>query len=73
MFGKAEGSVQGAVEWLRLGVESLGAVVIGPGILMALFAILRRPPLNFFLSREMKEEQKMAAAHTQSTIEQRAR
>lgn len=127
MFDAVEGSVQGAVEWLRLGVETLGAIVIGAGILMALFAILRhlfdsrqrdftairlefaryltlalelqlaadilstsvaptwdrigklaaiaviRTALNFFLSREMKEEQKMVEDDTESTIDRRAR
>jgi uncharacterized membrane protein len=122
MFDRVEGNVQQAVEWLRLGVEALGAVVIGAGILMALVAIARhlfsrnqddfiairlefaryltlalelqlaadilstsvaptwdrigklaaiaviRTALNFFLSREMKEEQHMVAEHTEEAV-----
>ena len=43
--------IQNAVQWLRLGVETIGAVVIGIGILVALWAFLRalaaREPANF--------------------------
>ncbi len=43
--------IQNAVQWLRLGVETTGAVVIGIGILMALWAFLgalaARKPANF--------------------------
>src|SRR5690349_6026268 len=33
--------VQGSVEWLRLGVESLGAVVIAAGIIVAILGLLK--------------------------------
>ena len=43
--------IQNAVQWLRLGVETIGAVIIGIGILVALWAFLRalaaREPANF--------------------------
>lgn len=43
--------IQNAVQWLRLGVETIGAIVIGVGIAMALWAFLRalaaRKPANF--------------------------
>ena len=43
--------IQNAVQWLRLGVETIGAIVIGVGILMALWAFLsalaQRKPANF--------------------------
>ena len=43
--------IQNAVQWLRLGVETIGAIVIGVGILMALWAFLgalaERRPANF--------------------------
>lgn len=43
--------IQNAVQWLRLGVETMGAIVIGVGILVALLALLRtliaRQPANF--------------------------
>lgn len=113
MFEHLEAQVQAAVEWLRLGVEALGAAVIGVGILVAVGGIVRhllaqrghdftgvrlgfaryltlalelqlaadilstsvaptwdrigklaaiaiiRTALNFFLSKEMKEEQRL--------------
>ena len=37
----AEMWIQNSVEWLRLGVETTGAIIIGVGILVALIAILR--------------------------------
>jgi uncharacterized membrane protein len=36
-FGAAEQFVQNGVEWLRLGVESIGALVIAAGIVAAIF------------------------------------
>ena len=43
--------IQNIVQWLRLGVETTGAIVIGIGILVALWAFLRamaaREPANF--------------------------
>ncbi len=51
MRGNAEEWVQNVVQWLRLGVETTGALVIGIGILVALWAFLRalatREPANF--------------------------
>jgi uncharacterized membrane protein len=41
-FEVVESNVQIAVEWLRLAVESLGALVIGAGILVAVWGIARR-------------------------------
>ena len=47
----AEAWIQNNVQWLRLGVETMGAVVIGVGILVALWAFTRalaaRQPANF--------------------------
>lgn len=40
-FDKVESSVQHGVEWLRLGVETLGAIVIGIGVAVALFGLIR--------------------------------
>jgi uncharacterized membrane protein len=44
-----EVAVVNAVQWLRLGVEAIGASIIGIGVLVALFAFvramaIRRPP-----------------------------
>ena len=47
MFGQAEEQVRASVEWLRLLVETLGALAI---------AVIRTA-LNYFLSRELKDEQ----------------
>jgi len=41
MFEQAEAQVRGYVEWLRLLVEALGAVVIGAGIVLVIVALLR--------------------------------
>jgi uncharacterized membrane protein len=41
MFGDIEEAVRSGVEWLRLGVETLGAVVIGVGIVLAIFGLVR--------------------------------
>lgn len=50
-FELVEGSVRGLVQWLKLGVEAVGAGVIGFGILTALLQLLpmllRRAPANF--------------------------
>ncbi|GAB2940509.1 hypothetical protein GCM10027048_01070 [Hymenobacter coalescens] len=50
-FELVEGSVRGLVQWLKLGVEAVGAGVIGVGILTALVQLLpmllRRKPANF--------------------------
>lgn len=41
MFGPVEEQVQALVEWLRLGVEALGATVIAVGVVMAIVGLLR--------------------------------
>lgn len=41
LFERAEGGVQTAVEWLRLLIESMGALVIGAGIVVALWLLVR--------------------------------
>lgn len=41
MFDTVETAVQAGVEWLRLGVESLGALVIAAGVLVAVGGLLR--------------------------------
>ncbi len=47
----AERIVQDAVQWLRLGVETTGAVIVGLGVVLALLlfvrAALARRPANF--------------------------
>ena len=40
-YGEAEETVQRAVEWLRLLVETLGAVVIAAGIVVAVVGLVR--------------------------------
>lgn len=46
-----EKTVQAAVQWLRLGVETTGAVIVGLGVLLALSLFVRsalsRRPANF--------------------------
>lgn len=42
MFEHVEAQVQGWVEWLRLLVEALGALVIAVGIVLVVFALVRR-------------------------------
>ncbi|GAA4385011.1 DUF1622 domain-containing protein [Hymenobacter koreensis] len=50
-FELIEGTVRGAVQWLKLGVEAVGAAVIGIGIVVALAQllpmVLRRKPASF--------------------------
>ena len=50
-FEQVESSVRGLVQWLKLGVEAVGAAVIGVGILVALWQLLpmllRQKPANF--------------------------
>lgn len=41
MFDLVEERVQSGVEWLRLLVETLGAIVIAAGVLVALLSLLR--------------------------------
>lgn len=41
LFITTELHVQAAVEWLRLGIEALGAVVIAAGVLVAVVHLLR--------------------------------
>jgi uncharacterized membrane protein len=41
MFSGIEEGVRAGVEWLRLGVETLGAIVIGVGILLAVAGLVR--------------------------------
>lgn len=42
MFEHVEGQVRAGVEWLRLLVETLGALVIAAGIVVVVLALLRR-------------------------------
>lgn len=42
MFEQVEAQVQDWVEWLRLLVEALGALVIAAGIVLVVFALVRR-------------------------------
>lgn len=127
MFEDVESRVQAAVEWLRLGVEALGALVIAAGIVVAVAGIVRhlvaqrgrdftsvrlmfaryltlalelqlaadilstsvaptwerigklaaiaviRTALNYFLSREMKEEQRSVREGTEEQVVERGR
>ena len=41
LFSRTEGGVQTAVEWLRLAIESMGALVIAAGIVVAIVLLLR--------------------------------
>jgi len=41
-FGDVEATVQAAVEWLRLIIESLGAVVIAVGVAVAVVGLIRQ-------------------------------
>ena len=41
LFSRTEGTVQSAVEWLRLLIESMGALVIAAGIVVAIVLLLR--------------------------------
>jgi len=41
LFSRTEISVQSAVEWLRLVIESIGALVIAAGIIVAIVLLLR--------------------------------
>lgn len=41
MFAQVEGQVQAAVEWLRLFVEALGALVIAAGVGLVVLALVR--------------------------------
>lgn len=41
MFEHVEGQVQACVEWLRLFVETLGAMVIGVGVVLVMLALVR--------------------------------
>lgn len=47
----AESAVQNAVQWLRLGVETMGAVIVALGVLLALrlfiVSVFTRRPANF--------------------------
>jgi uncharacterized membrane protein len=38
--GSAETLISSAVQWLRLGVETVGAIIIGVGVLIAVYKIL---------------------------------
>lgn len=40
-FAQVEEAVRSGVEWLRLGIETLGALVIGAGVLVAVTGLLR--------------------------------
>lgn len=50
-FELVEGSVRGLVQWLKLGVEAVGAGIIGIGMLLALLQLLPmllgRRPVSF--------------------------
>lgn len=41
MFEHTETMVRAAVEWLRLGVETLGALVVAVGIVIVLYELVR--------------------------------
>jgi hypothetical protein len=41
LFSRTEVTVQSAVEWLRLLIESMGALVIAAGIVVAIVLLLR--------------------------------
>jgi uncharacterized membrane protein len=41
MFEHIERQVQAGVEWLRLGVEALGALVIAAGVVVAILGLVR--------------------------------
>jgi uncharacterized membrane protein len=47
----AEETIRDGVQWLRLGVETTGAIIVGIGVLLALTLLLRsalvRQPANF--------------------------
>lgn len=38
--GSAEALISSAVQWLRLGVETVGAIIIGAGVLIAIYKLL---------------------------------
>ncbi|WP_228526980.1 DUF1622 domain-containing protein [Noviherbaspirillum soli] len=42
MFAQVEETVQSSVEWLRLMVETLGAIVIAVGVVVAVIGLLRQ-------------------------------
>lgn len=42
MHEQAEGLLLSAVEWLRLGIEFVGAAIIATGVITALYGLLRR-------------------------------
>jgi uncharacterized membrane protein len=46
LFTTVEEHVQASVEWLRLGIESLGAAVIGVGVIVALVSLVRHALLR---------------------------
>lgn len=50
-FELVESGVVGAVQWLRLGVEAIGAVIVACGVLISAVRVLRviggNPPKNF--------------------------
>ena len=50
-FHLTETTVHNAVQWLRLGVETIGAVIVGLGMLVAAYMFVRalwaRKPANF--------------------------
>jgi uncharacterized membrane protein len=60
VFEQLEVQVRGYVEWLRLLVEALGALVIAVGVVLVMVALGRhlfiRTALNYFLSREIRDE-----------------
>ncbi|HEX9803218.1 MAG TPA: DUF1622 domain-containing protein [Gammaproteobacteria bacterium] len=55
LFQGAEGSVVAIVEWLVLGVETMGAAIIATGVVVAAIGLLRvalgHPGTNFFTVR----------------------
>jgi uncharacterized membrane protein len=60
VFELLEVRVRGYVEWLRLLVEALGALVIAAGVVLVMVSLARhlfiRTALNYFLSREIRDE-----------------
>lgn len=51
IFGTAEQTIVSAVQWLRLGVEAVGAIVICIGVLLAIYQFIKHfrdeQPSNF--------------------------
>ena len=50
-FGSTEQAIVGAAQWLKLGVEAVGALIIGYGVILAIFQFVAhfrdKEPSNF--------------------------